>query len=247
MRKNLVLTSTILLALMITAIALMSYFKKREQYKALRKPTQNDTKQFLEIVNIFKQGKQEGIVAAQLRIGADELKYLEGIGDIPYLNFYRTTIKNSDMELIAKIPGLTALDLTETRITDEGLKYLEKHPTLKVLWLNHIPISDEGLKSIATIPHLEELHLWMTNTTDAGCVTLAKIQTLKILSLEVTMVTDRGVRTLFPLKNLIELKTWNSKVSDAGRKAIRANWPKIKLDGKFADDEKEITTVGNSL
>ena len=228
-----VLISVILLAVTIAGIALASYFQQREKYKALRKPTQNNTKEFLQAIELFKSGEQGGIIATGLWLGPEELKHLEELEEIPYLNFNKSTIKDSDMELIAKIPGLMALDLSETRVTNKGLKLLENHPTIRVLWLNCIPVSDEGLKSIVTIPQLGELHLWQTSTTDAGCVLLSKVPSLEVLSLDSTLVTDRGIRALSPLKNLRELKTGGTAVTKNGRDDARKRWPGIRMNSEF--------------
>jgi hypothetical protein len=245
MRKNILLISTIMLAVMITGIALRSYFKTREQYQALRKPTQNDTKKFLEAIELFKAGKTNGIEATDLRIGPEELKELEKLEWIPYLNLARTTLNNQNVEIVAKLSQLEALDMSETRITDVGLKFFEKHPKLHYLRINKIPMTNKGLESIATIPNLDDLRLWRNSITDEGCKMIAKIENLRIISLDDTMVTDAGIKHLLVLKNLQELKTRGTAVTKNGRDEARKRWPGIRMNPEFDHEVAAPTATVN--
>jgi len=244
MKKNMVLISVILLAVTIAGIALASYFKKREQYQALRKPTQNDTKKFREAIELFKSGETHGIEASGLRIGPEELKELEGLDQIPYLNLSRTTLTDRNVEIVAKLTQLRVLNLSETRITDNGLTYFEKHPNLMSLNLDRTPVTDKGLLSIVTIPNLIDLHLWRNGITDEGCKTIAKMEKMCFLSLDDTMVTDAGIARLFPMKNLQELRTGGTPVTKNGRDRARKQWPGIRMNSEFDD---EISTHPKSV
>ena len=233
MSRKLVYISTILLAVMISVIALRSYFKHREQYQALRKPTQNDSKKFLEAIALFKQGKTNGIEATDLRLGPDDLRELEKLEWIPYLNLARTTLTNQNVEIVAKLTQLEALDMSETRVGDAGLKFFENHPSLHYLRINKTPMTNKGLESIATIPNLDDLRLWRNSISDEGCKTIAKMENLRIISLDDTMITDAGIKHLLPLKNLRELKTRGTAVTKAGRDEARKRWPGIRMNPEF--------------
>ena len=264
-RKKFLQILVIMIAATITVAALARFYREREMYKALRKPTGNNTKEFLaevakfkEEVAEFEKRKSEGIVRAvtdsdgnvsyiddspffgmdftNMRLGPEELGYLKGLNNVGALCFRRTTIKDSDMELISQIPGLVVLVLDETRIGDEGIKYLKDHPSLAHLYVNKTRISDKGLETLVTIPNLCDLHIWRGNITDEGCKSLAKIKNLYQLSLDGTMVTDVGVKRLFPLKNLQVLKCGGAKTTKEGRDAVRRNWPNIHLNSEFGND-----------
>ncbi len=53
-------------------------------------------------------------------------------------------VTDRGLAVIAQLPSLETLYLTNTKVTAEGVeKYLTKHPTLKVIWLRGTPVTKE--------------------------------------------------------------------------------------------------------
>ena len=181
----------------------------------------------------FAAKKTDKIDLSTLRFESEDFALVGNVSSVPKLFLGNSTIKDADMELVAKLPNLKELDLTRTRITDKGILFLKDHQTLENLYLSQTQISDKGLETIATIPNLKHLILWRCNITDAGCMSLAKTENLVSLSLDETMISDRGVRQLLPLKNLKELKIIGTRVTDAGINAAKRNWSGIVLNQEF--------------
>lgn len=75
---------------------------------------------------------------------------------------------DEDCEVIARMSGLTSLDLSNSSgVTDVGIASLARLSKLESLFLNGTSISDESLEALATLPSLAFLSVGGT-VTDEG-------------------------------------------------------------------------------
>lgn len=132
---------------------------------------------------------------------------------------------------VARLGGLTRLDLGNCRLTDAGVKELASLGSLTDLALSSNQVTAAGLKELARLPNLAALHLEGGWVTDAGLKALAPLPKLTSLSLAASAwngngVTDAGLKELAPCRNLERLDLTGNRVTDAGVRAL-APLPKL--------------------
>src|SRR6185436_18122065 len=66
-------------------------------------------------------------------------------------------ITDADLQALAPLKQLQALQLAETKVTDAGMKELTGLPQLRTLSLASAGITDAGLKELATLKSLQAL------------------------------------------------------------------------------------------
>jgi len=103
---------------------------------------------------------------------------------------------DSTLAVVAQLPNLEFLDLTQTQISDEGLAALSKLPKLQTLILNGTSITSQGLAPIAHIKTLRWLYLGDTPIDDAAVVHLRQLSNLDELFVRGTKITRAGIQTL---------------------------------------------------
>lgn len=96
--------------------------------------------------------------------------------DIVRLNLELTNVSDASLPMIAAMPSLSELDLTQCKVTDEGIAALAGHPTLRTLWIGGTQISDRSLEVLSTIPKLEQLYYEDSAITQQGFSRLAKLK-----------------------------------------------------------------------
>jgi internalin A len=142
-------------------------------------------------------------------------------GRIVSVNLHASWVGDSDIAELAKLPALTALDLSETRITDRGLLDLKNSPNLTELNLYYAElVSDQGIAVVKSLPHLKRLNLRGTKVTDSTIPLLNRLTALESLDIGFAQVTDSGIAQL-ALPNLKELSLGGDKLTDAGLRALR--------------------------
>jgi len=109
-------------------------------------------------------------------------------------------ITDADLQALAPLKHLQALQLAETKVTDAGIKEFIGMPQLRTLSLASAGITDAGLKELAPMKHLQALNLSATKITDAGMKDIAGLKQLQALNLLHTKVTDTGLKELAGLK-----------------------------------------------
>jgi hypothetical protein len=156
------------------------------------------------------------------RDGMIRLKLVAGIRvEFPRNRVTDGRLKNL-VPLLARLKGFTALTLPDNvAVTDAGLKEIAKLKGLTTLELTCSKVTGAGLKELAPLQGLTYLDFSRTEVGDAGLKEFARLKGLTALYLEGTKVTDRGLRELALLAGLTTLDlACNKEVTDAGLKAI---------------------------
>lgn len=94
--------------------------------------------------------------------------------DIVRLNLELTNVSDASLPMIAAMPSLSELDLTQCKVTDEGIAALAGHPSLRTLWIGGTQISDRSVEVLSTIPKLEQLYYEDSAITQQGFSRLTK-------------------------------------------------------------------------
>jgi len=142
-------------------------------------------------------------------------------GQIVAVNLHAGWVTDSDLGELAKLPGLTKLDLSETRITDRGLLDLKAAANLTEINLYYAElISDQGIAVVKSLPHLKRLNLRGTKITDSTLQLLNHLASLESLDIGFAQVTDSGIAQP-AMPKLKELSIGGNKLTDAGLQALR--------------------------
>ena len=158
------------------------------------------------------------------------------------------------LDVVGKLPHLTALKHRSTAVTDIGMHDLAASKTLESLLIQDFGITNESGQHLAKLPSLSSLEVFrcqgfgsdgvlalanmpLTRLTlrdlpdvgDAGLAVLAKLPNLKRLYLhELASVGDEGLRHLGTAKQLEVLDIWSlPKMTDATIDVI-ATLPNLK-------------------
>jgi len=150
-------------------------------------------------------------------------------GQVVKIDLNNAKIKDADLALLEKFPGLQWLDLRITPITDEGVAHLRTLRNLRFLNLFRTDLTDKGLENIRGMIDLETLLIGGTKITDAGLVNLERFTKLRKVSVFRTEVSDAGLKSLEKINSLEVLLIGESKITDDGAKAIQKTLPKIKF------------------
>jgi hypothetical protein len=113
-----------------------------------------------------------------------------------YLDASQTPIVDDDLQPLASLESLKAIDLNGTAVNGSGLVHLNKSRSVRQLFLQHTKMSDVNLAVIENWPYLEKLDLSHTPISDQGLAPLTHCRYLRELDLRGTHVTEGGVATL---------------------------------------------------
>lgn len=123
---------------------------------------------------------------------------------------------DEDCALLSSLPGLRAIDLTESNISDQGLKLLCDVQSLESLVVSYTGVTDYGLDCLSRLIDLRELDLSLSMITDAGMPKLVLLKTLEELRLSATAISDDGIPHLLSLQKLRYLDLTETAVSEEG-------------------------------
>lgn len=96
-----------------------------------------------------------------------QLKSVESIGNVIWVNLAGTQISNDGLKSLAGLP-LVKLHLEKTKIGDAGLVHLKKLKQLEYLNLYDTQVTDAGLEHLVSLKHLKKLYVWKTSVTESG-------------------------------------------------------------------------------
>jgi len=88
------------------------------------------------------------------------------------LGLARSQVGDATLELCARMPELTKLDLRGTKVTAGGLRKLQGHGKLAELVLGETRLSAEAVASIASLPSLRRLSVWKCGLDEGTVKTL---------------------------------------------------------------------------
>lgn len=123
---------------------------------------------------------------------------LDPLQSVPTLE---TLILHSDftdnaLPVVAQLPRLRYLDLTQCQITDSGATYLAEMVNLETLILNGTDVSNAGVASLANLKKLTHLFLGDTAVDDGAIEQLKGFEQLELLFLKGTRISADGVAEL---------------------------------------------------
>ena len=121
--------------------------------------------------------------------GERDLEYTAAIAGATFGDAELTKLESAGNDLLW-------LDLSRTSITDTGLKALAKMPNLEHLDLRGTAVGDDGVRALASLNHLHTLGLYGTRVTDAGLPALKGLPSLRRLYVGGTKVTGPGLAAL---------------------------------------------------
>ncbi len=125
----------------------------------------------------------------------------------------RTGITDEGLNIVARLPAITAIGLSGCAVTDDGVARLLDATELEELWLDDTPVSDVLLTSVARRGGLRVLSLAGTRISDEGALALSQLSSLRCLILDETNVSIRSVAKLvLKLRNLEELQLRNTAI-----------------------------------
>ncbi len=95
--------------------------------------------------------------------------------DVRRLNVESTQVTDRGLNIIAKMPRLEELDLSNTSISDEGVRMLSGNRTIKTLWLSgNKKITDASLEILSSMLRLEQIDIQGTAISEAAWDKLLK-------------------------------------------------------------------------
>jgi len=159
------------------------------------------------------------------------------------LNLRGTRISDGTLALVAKLPGIEALDIANTQITDNGLDHLITLTNLKELSLGRSRLSENALEVLRMLPTLTYLDLSGARAAPPdmgrrrGSVgtlneetlrALAELKELRTLKLGYSEITVAGLGTLSTLDKVEKLGLELCTGLDDSAVAELAKWKALK-------------------
>lgn len=136
-------------------------------------------------------------------------------GDLQHLRVHDVPITESNLKTIAKMSGLTSLDLSFTDLNDSTIKQITGMKNLKRLDLSSTLVRGLTLNQLRGLKNLTELDLANTRTHDFAINTIVECcPNLERLNLAGTRITDQAILKLQHLKRLQKLKIAGTNITD---------------------------------
>ncbi len=177
------------------------------------------------------QGRVTGVNLRGSWVGDTDLRRLNELPDLSYLDLSLTHITDQGMQEIKGLKGITELSLYFTEyVTDEGAAAIKDWKKLKKLNLHGTKIGDTALEHISGITALESLNVGSTLMTDVGLERLTNLTHLKELTMGGNELGDAGLQALrqMPALTFLDLSgrqgtdknVWTVAMSDVGLEAV---------------------------
>jgi len=142
--------------------------------------------------------------------------------------FAQLKISDSQLSLLAKLPGLQGLEIRGMPIDGSAFKAFVQAKHLRQLSLADSSISDAGLRYIAKVQSLHELDLERTRVTDKGILHLTNLAHLSFLNVFGTSVTGAGVRSLRTMKSLRNLNV-DRRINERTIGELQSTFPFVSI------------------
>jgi len=177
------------------------------------------------------QGKVTGVDLRGTWVTDTDLRRLNQLPDLTYLNLSLTHITDQGMQELRNLPGVTELDLYFAEyVTDEGVAAIKGWKKLRTLNLHGTKVSDTSLEHVSGLTTLESLNVGSAMLTDVGLERLTTLPNLKELTMGGNELGDAGLQALRQMPGLTYLdltgrqgtdsNVWAISMSDAGLDAI---------------------------
>ena len=143
-------------------------------------------------------------------------------GRITGVDLRGTWVTDTDLRKLNQLPDLNYLDLSLTRITDQGMQEIKNLRNIVELNLHFAEyVTDEGLAAIKEWKKLKRLNVQGTKASDTTLDHISGITALETVNVGSVMLTDVGLERLSTLTNLKELTMGGNELGDAGLQALR--------------------------
>ena len=157
--------------------------------------------------------------------GAVALEAMQNLESISVCGKKPWIFMNRALESIAKLKGLTSVELSNLALDDSGVERLSALPRLRSLRiLSFTQVHGEGL---ARLGALERLDLWSDRIDDCSLEIISKLGRLKELSLVGGKITDKGLKHLVGLPEVRSLQANTALIEDNELRTI-AGLPKLQ-------------------
>ena len=115
-------------------------------------------------------------------------------GKITGVDLRGTWVADADLRKLNKLPDLQYLDLSLTHITDQGMQEIKNLPAITELDLHFAEyVTDEGLAAIKGWKKLKKLNIHGTKVSDTTLEHISGLTTLESLNVGSVMLTDVGL------------------------------------------------------
>lgn len=161
-------------------------------------------------------------------IGDREVAALGPFANLNRLALSRTNITGAVAKIIAGLPSLKFVDLSETFLHPIDFAPMAALKSLLLLQLTSSNVSNDDLKNIGKLSSLLELHLDGTNIDDRGIKYLTALKNLRLLGLRKTRVTIAGLSQLKD-QHFLTLELPASLDTKDSRAALKKLFPSTKL------------------
>jgi internalin A len=143
-------------------------------------------------------------------------------GRVTGVDLRGTWVTDSDLRRLNQLPDLSYLDLSQTRITDQGMQEIKHLANVVELNLRFAEyVTDEGLAALKEWKKLKRLNVQGTKASDTTLEHISGITGLEAVNVGSVMLTDVGLERLSTLTNLKELTMGGNELGDAGLQALR--------------------------
>lgn len=135
-----------------------------------------------------------------------------------------------DMEIIADLRYLEALQLNSCNVSDAGLRHLNQLTNLQRANLAQCRISDDGLRTLAFRKRLLGLTLWQTPISNEAIPHLLDCRKLDELNIGETLIDDDGLIRLSEIRTLTYLYVVGCNVSADAVEALKSKRPALNVE-----------------
>jgi internalin A len=154
-------------------------------------------------------------------------------------------VTDTDLRQLNQLPDLNYLDLSLTRITDQGMQEIKNLRGIVELNLYFAEyVTDQGLAAVREWKKLKRLNVHGAKVSDTTLEHISGITTLESLDMGSTMLTNIGLERLTTLPNLKQLTMGGTELGDAGLQALRQipTLTYLDLSGRQGTD-KNVWTI----
>jgi hypothetical protein len=174
--------------------------------------------------------RANGRAALNLRVTGSSLADLSALlpDGLVGLRAANAPIDDTQLRSLQGMTSLRYLDLTGTGITDAGLVHILACSNLETLILWDTGVTDDGVALLAGFHHLRHLGLGNTRVTDSGLRHLGGLRRLRLVQLSGTEVEGQGLKHLHGLPELTTVSLpW--KVRGSHRRRLKSALPPTAL------------------
>lgn len=196
----------------------------KEEFVALDPDDEKEVREKLEEAEAYFELDGEGfVVEADLLecSDPDAVSELENFPKLAKIILNGTKVTPETFDGLAKVSGLTYLDIERSSPTAKSLKKLKGLKQLKFLQLFKATISEDAMKAVSEFPALEQIRCAQTRVGDAELAHLSNLKSLKAIDLsDCNRVTTEGLKSLAKCPKLSFLKVWGPSINDESLEVI---------------------------